>query len=152
NGAGALPERLSRGEKRLLDFLELNPGGHDVASLEEQVRGSTVAARRLAKSGAVCLWKAEIDERGVFAPISKPVLNADQNVAHQAIRESMRSGQFHTFLLHGVTGSGKTEVYLNAIEVALEMGRSALMLVPEIALTPAMASQFYGRFGDAVAI
>ncbi len=152
NGAGALPEKLSRGEKRLLDFLELNPGSYDVAVLEEQVKGSTVAARRLAKSGAVRLWKAKEDERGVFAPISKPVLNAEQIVALHAVSESMRSGQFHTFLLHGVTGSGKTEVYLSAIEVAVELGKSALMLVPEIALTPAMASQFYGRFGDAVAI
>ncbi len=152
NGAGTLPEKLSRGEKRLLDFLDLNPGGHEVAALEEQVKGSTAAARRLAKSGAVRLWKTAAEERSVFAPISKPVLNPDQQVALEAINESMRSGNFRTFLLHGVTGSGKTEVYLNGIETALEIGKSALMLVPEIALTPAMASQFYGRFGEAVAI
>ena len=60
--------------------------------------------------------------------------------------------QFRTFLLHGVTGSGKTEVYLNAIDAALAEGRSALLLVPEIALTPAMAGQFFSRFGDRVAI
>ncbi|HWD98260.1 MAG TPA: primosomal protein N', partial [Bryobacteraceae bacterium] len=60
--------------------------------------------------------------------------------------------RFCTFLLHGVTGSGKTEVYLNAIEASLGIGRGALLLVPEIALTPAMAGQFYARFGDRVAI
>ena len=60
--------------------------------------------------------------------------------------------EFRTFLLHGVTGSGKTEVYLNAIEAVLAEGRSALLLVPEIALTPAMAGQFFSRFGDRVAI
>src|SRR5262249_5655961 len=56
------------------------------------------------------------------------------------------------FLVHGVTGSGKTEVYLNAIDAALAEGRSALLLVPEIALTPAVAGQFFARFGDRVAI
>ena len=66
-------------------------------------------------------------------------------------RRSIRS-KFQTFLLHGVTGSGKTEVYLKAIEAALALGRSALLLVPEIALTPAMAGQFFERFGDRVAI
>ena len=64
---------------------------------------------------------------------------------HQARR-------FQTFLLHGVTGSGKTEVYLKAIEAALAAGRGALLLVPEIALTPQMAGQFFSRFGDRVAI
>ncbi len=86
------------------------------------------------------------------AAASKPVLNAEQQAALDAIGGTVRSGRFQTFLLHGITGSGKTEVYLCAMEVALEAGKSALMLVPEIALTPAVASQFYGRFGDAVAI
>ena len=68
------------------------------------------------------------------------------------IRDAIAAARFQTFLLHGVTGSGKTEVYLNAIETALAAGRSALLLVPEIALTPAVAGQFFARFGDRVAI
>ena len=63
-----------------------------------------------------------------------------------------RRVQFRAFLLEGVTGSGKTEVYLNAIEAALARGKSALMLVPEIGLTPAVAGQFHRRFGERVAI
>ena len=59
---------------------------------------------------------------------------------------------FKTFLLEGVTGSGKTEVYLRSIEAALALGKNALLLVPEIALTPAMAGQFFQRFGKQVAI
>ncbi len=55
-------------------------------------------------------------------------------------------------LLHGVTGSGKTEVYLRAVAAALERGRSAIVLVPEIALTPQTAGRFVERFGDAVAV
>jgi primosomal protein N' (replication factor Y) len=59
---------------------------------------------------------------------------------------------FQSFLLEGVTGSGKTEVYLRSIEATLASRRNALLLVPEIALTPAMAGQFFHRFGDQVAI
>ncbi len=149
---GALPEKLSRGEKRLLDFLETNPGSQDLAALEDRVKGSATAARRLAKTGAVRLWRAAIEQQIEPARVSRPVLNTEQEVALAAIRESVQSGRHRTFLLHGVTGSGKTEVYLRAIEATLELGKSALMLVPEIALTPAMASHFYGRFGPAVAI
>jgi primosomal protein N' (replication factor Y) len=79
-------------------------------------------------------------------------LNPAQQAAFQQIHESIQPKRFQTFLLHGVTGSGKTEVYLTAIETALAEGRSALLMVPEIALTPQMAGQFFARFGDRVAI
>jgi primosomal protein N' (replication factor Y) len=79
-------------------------------------------------------------------------LNPAQQAAFQQIHEAIQAKRFQTFLLHGVTGSGKTEVYLTAIETALAEGRSALLMVPEIALTPQMAGQFFSRFGDRVAI
>ena len=83
---------------------------------------------------------------------ARHTLNTAQRNAFELIGAAIESRQFRTFLLHGVTGSGKTEVYLNAIEAALAAGRSALLLVPEIALTPAVAGQFFARFGDRVAI
>src|SRR5439155_12739424 len=79
-------------------------------------------------------------------------LNLAQQTAFEEIRQAIDAPAFRTFLLHGVTGSGKTEVYLSAIETVLAQNRSALLLVPEIALTPAMAGQFFSRFGDRVAI
>jgi primosomal protein N' (replication factor Y) len=86
-------------------------------------------------------------------PVRAPhVLNPAQQAAFEQIRDAILTRQFQAFLLHGVTGSGKTEVYLTAIEAVLAQGRSALLLVPEIALTPAMAGQFFLRFGDRVAI
>ena len=144
--------KLSRAEKRLLEYFEQNPGPADLAAIESGVKGATQAARKLAKAGIVKLWKATVEEPVSPAPVSKPVLNAEQYAALGSISDSMRSGQFHAFLLHGVTGSGKTEVYLHAIELALAEGKSALMLVPEIGLTPAVAALFYARFGEQVAI
>lgn len=76
----------------------------------------------------------------------KPVLTAEQN---DAVAEIMKGGES---LLFGVTGSGKTEVYLECIERILEKGKNAIMLVPEISLTPQTMNRFRGRFGDRVAL
>jgi primosomal protein N' (replication factor Y) (superfamily II helicase) len=70
----------------------------------------------------------------------------------EQIAISVHAREPKPFLLHGVTGSGKTEVYLQAIQLCLDMGRQAIVLVPEISLTPQMVERFKGRFGDAVAV
>ena len=79
-------------------------------------------------------------------------LTTGQEAALGPIEAALSAGDFKTFLLHGVTGSGKTEVYLRSISRALAMGRGAVTLVPEIALTPQMVARFRGRFGDQVAV
>ncbi|MDD4169067.1 MAG: primosomal protein N' [Desulfotomaculaceae bacterium] len=79
-------------------------------------------------------------------------LNVDQENALSRVAGGIRQGVFNTFLLHGVTGSGKTEVYMRAITVALEAGRQAVTLVPEISLTPQMIELFRERFGGQVAV
>ncbi len=68
------------------------------------------------------------------------------------IREAIASGAYAPFLLHGVTGSGKTEVYLASVEDVLKQGREALVLVPEISLTPQLVGRFQSRFGDAITV
>ena len=79
-------------------------------------------------------------------------LNAEQQNAYDKISHSVDHDLAETFLLHGVTGSGKTEVYLQVIQKVLDKERTALMLVPEIALTPQMVNRFKARFGDDVAV
>jgi primosomal protein N' (replication factor Y) len=80
------------------------------------------------------------------------ILTPDQKVALDKITEPDAQGESPVFLLHGVTGSGKTEVYLRAIAATMAAGKSAIILVPEIALTPQTVSRFRSRFGDKVAV
>ncbi|NQD98376.1 primosomal protein N', partial [Staphylococcus xylosus] len=91
-------------------------------------------------------------ETRVFEQDQKQQLTGDQQEAYKSILESIQAHQQRTYLLHGVTGSGKTEVYLQTIEEVLKLGRQAMMLVPEIALTPQMVLRFKRRFGDEVAV
>ncbi|MGG4395956.1 primosomal protein N' [Paenibacillus thiaminolyticus] len=87
-----------------------------------------------------------------FRP-SKPLpLTEEQQQVFEAIALAVDEQEHQTFLLHGVTGSGKTEVYLQAIERCLDSGREAIVLVPEISLTPQMVERFKGRFGSRVAV
>lgn len=83
----------------------------------------------------------------------KPItLNKEQDAAVRRITESVVKAVYKTFLLHGVTGSGKTQVYIETINQALESGKSAIVLVPEISLTPQAVERFKSHFGDRVAV
>jgi primosomal protein N' (replication factor Y) len=83
---------------------------------------------------------------------SKIILNSEQEKALGEINEAVGNGENKTFLLYGVTGSGKTEVYLRAIEKVLSLGKVAIALVPEISLTPQLVARFNERFGDQIAV
>ena len=119
------------------------------------VRDDRDALRRLAKRGLVELSEVEVSRRPaavrVGAPAGRPQLNPAQARAVERIRAGL-DGPGGELLLHGVTGSGKTEVYLAAAAAALERGRGVIVLVPEIGLTPQTVSRFQSRFGDRVAI
>lgn len=75
------------------------------------------------------------------------VLNSEQSAAMEKIGEALKGGVYATLLLHGVTGSGKTEIYLQAVSRVLDQGRGAIVMVPEISLTPQMRERVHRRFG-----
>ncbi len=84
--------------------------------------------------------------------ITPPVLTTQQAAVYREINDALQEGKHKYFLLHGVTGSGKTEVYCRSVASALGLNRQAVILVPEIALTPFLIETFYSRFGQQVAI
>ena len=92
------------------------------------------------------LVEEEYEPTGNFKPTH------EQDAALRSIRESISKGDNDVYLLHGITGSGKTEVYMQSIESALKLGRSAIVLVPEISLTPQAIERFKSRFGSVVAV
>ncbi len=79
-------------------------------------------------------------------------LNTDQEQAYHVIKDSIEHEKYNTFLLHGVTGSGKTEIYLHSVRIALIKEKQCLILVPEISLTPQLVDGFRSRFGDKIAV
>jgi primosomal protein N' (replication factor Y) len=109
------------------------------------------AARRLSGRKRRAVARPRHLSVGARSPLA-PELTLDQQAVLAPVTEALLARRAEQRLLHGVTGSGKTEVYLRAAEVALEQGRGAIVLVPEIALTPQIVGRFSERFGDTVAV
>lgn len=116
---------------------------------------SSATLRSLAKNGLITLEQREVLRRVQTAeaePAEPIELNEGQQHAYDGLQELLCSGKPSAALLYGVTGSGKTQVYLKLIHKVLEKGRTAMVLVPEIALTPQLLSVFTSHFGDDVAV
>ena len=146
----ARPQDLTRRQGWLLDQVVRLDGGW-VAQLCAELKTTPASLRALAERGLVAIAprarrRDPLAHRRILP--SKPLpLNDEQSAALAAIDAATR-----TLLLHGVTGSGKTEVYLQAIAHELARGRGAIVLVPEIALTPQTVQRFASRFGGSVAV
>ena len=116
---------------------------------------SNSTLRSLAKSGILRLEQREVYRRVAVEPgerAAPPVLNAEQQAAFDGLDALAVEGKPAAALLYGVTGSGKTQVYLRLIYAALERGRTAMVLVPEISLTPQLMRLFTSHFGDDIAV
>ena len=162
--ADAARAHAERAKKRLAVVEELAALGTvpmRVAQLEQRVPGAKAALRELAKAGIVDVFEREVHLEAVATGAdmhvtAPPTLTSEQAHAVATITAALGGADgapaFKPFLLHGVTGSGKTEVYLRVIAEALTQQKTALVLVPEISLTPQLAARFRARFGDRVAI
>ncbi|MBU0571597.1 MAG: primosomal protein N' [Candidatus Omnitrophica bacterium] len=104
------------------------------------------------KRGKVSMTQRVDDEKYDIASSEPHKPNKEQQQVLNEINACIKNGTHKVFLLHGITGSGKTEIYLQAMENVLRMGKSGVILVPEISLTPQTVERFVSRFGDKVAI
>jgi primosomal protein N' (replication factor Y) (superfamily II helicase) len=151
NGDVRLP-RLNAQQQALLAELAAQGGSMTVAALRER-KLSESSLQTLVRRGAVAITEQPMDFAvSSLLPQQDYPLNRSQLEALATISASMAKREFSTTLLYGVTGSGKTAVYLAAMQRALDNGQSSLLLVPEIGLTPAMAATLHRAFGENVAL
>jgi len=145
------PRALNEKELRVRELLETERGALPLAQLLKLSNVSRALVDRMTNDGFLESWEETIDpaddpfDTGYTPPAHE--LNADQESAMLAIRSRFELGEFGKVLLHGVTGSGKTEVYLRAVQETLARGKTAIILVPEIALTLWVGRQCRSWFG-----
>jgi primosomal protein N' (replication factor Y) len=142
-------------EARVREILTATRGPLPASKLLAEAKITRGALDKLEKAGRVRTWEEPIvaDEDSWDTDFTPPThqLNAEQSAALEEIWRWIVAGKFEAALLHGVTGSGKTEVYLGAIDAALSRGKTAIVLVPEIALTLWVGRLVRAKFGDTVA-
>jgi primosomal protein N' (replication factor Y) (superfamily II helicase) len=147
--------RLGARQRAALELLSEGAGELSARELASGAAADRATLRRLEARGLVALAETELrrrpDVRSVGAPARPVRLNPAQERALRTIVTGL-DAEPRSLLLHGVTGSGKTEVYLAAVGSALERGRGAIVLVPEIGLTPQTLGRFRARFGERVAV
>ncbi len=144
------------GRAKVLSFLRDHPEPIEAHALTEQTQTNAGVLKRLADKGIISFGQADFWRDPLagkeFVAVEPPLLTPDQAACWESIQASVAAHDGQTFLLHGVTGSGKTELYLRAIELALSQGRRAIALVPEIALVPQTVRRFMARFQERVAL
>src|SRR5205823_11511393 len=140
-----------RSEERIREMLETERGPLPLPELLKLAQVTRAVIERMLREGLLESWEEPIDPAedpfdAMFTPRAHE-LNADQESALKAIRARFELGEFGVLLLHGVTGSGKTEVYMRAVQDTLARGKTAIILVPEIALTLWIGRQCRAWFG-----
>ena len=146
------PPRLTAKQSAIADFLR-QYGDNPLSRLTENFPNASALIKRMAEKGIVHITEEEVYRRpadtlrfaGSDIANCEIALNGQQKAACEEILKCLKSERFSTCLLHGVTGSGKTEVYLSAVEEAVSMKGGVIFLVPEIALTPQLISRIGGR-------
>ncbi|OGP31767.1 MAG: primosomal protein N' [Deltaproteobacteria bacterium GWC2_42_11] len=141
-------------QAKVVSFLS-DKGEVPLSLLRKELGNVDSSVRRLGEKGIVSIWEKEVD-RNPFEPADKREIsfepNKEQSDAISLITAAVRKGKFSPFLLHGVTGSGKTFVYLNVIKEAVNGGKRVIILVPEISLTYGLIRYLTGIFPSKVAV
>lgn len=153
--AGSAPKL--RGDKQAQVFAMLESRGEvSMSELRQHFKNARVQVEGLRARALIELELREVPDDPFFgAPVPKdlpPALNQPQSDAVRAIVTAIEHKERATFMLYGVTGSGKTEVYLHAMEAASKKNLGALLMLPEIALTPQLVGRYRARFGDNLAV
>ncbi len=152
---GEMAKPISRRQAEILKWAE-EKGEVSYSELSKRFKSSSKPIQLLQAKGLISISKREVSRdlsvRSELKPYPKPEPTSDQEAVLAEILKGIHSKRFSPFLIHGVTGSGKTEVYLRAIEEVLTQGREAIILVPEISLTPQLLSRFKDRFGENLAL
>jgi len=152
---GELPKGLSKKRREILKWVE-EKERVSYPELCKRFKCPSKPVQWLESSGLVSISNREVCRdlscQPELKPYPKPKLSPDQQGILSEILRGIRSNRYAPFLIHGVTGSGKTEIYLRAIEEVLTRGREAIVLVPEISLTPQLLSRFRDRFGENLAL
>ena len=146
----------SEKQKKVIEFMK-NKEGVTITEIEIFTDCSRAIVNTLLKNGYLEKREEKVERNPLnlknIETIQKKeeskklVLTQEQSEAYEKIEQKMKKNQYQSFLLYGVTGSGKTEVYLQLIQKAVEQGKTAILLVPEISLTPQMLDRFIARFG-----
>ena len=148
------PRKQTKKEKILLLLQEQSE--ISLSALKNHVPTPAQAVNKLNDEGIIDIFEKRVYRRFLqndFPPLESFLsLNADQEKSYKVIEQSIEQGKYQTFLLHGITGSGKTEIYLHAVKLMLARGKQCLILVPEISLTPQLVNRFRARFGDQIAV
>jgi primosomal protein N' (replication factor Y) len=148
--------RNARVHRAVLEMLRGTTGRVWVGGIYAQTGANLSILRDLADRGLISLHVREVDPPQIDGPQAPPRLTADQQVVWQqverGIKEQTAGAEPFVALLHGVTGSGKTEIYMRALAETLAAGRRAIILVPEISLTPQAVRRYEARFPGRVAV
>ncbi len=146
----------SPAQAAVLDVMLSHPKGLYLSDLLKETKGSRSPINRLIENKLLKMEAISIDRSLLideeFFPVQPKVLNHEQQRAYDAIIASLNSHQFQTHLIFGITGSGKTEIYLQAIRHALDQGKSVIMLVPEVALTSQTIERLKSRFHERMVV